>query len=134
MIRTVPLPEVAAEHWAGASLGELRMPHCKRCGQLWMPPARHCPNCLSDDIDWMAVGPLGRVLGVCTFHRSYIPGIDLELPYTVIHVVLDAGPQLYSNPVEPDAQLAVGDRVEARYVRVADGSALVRFQLAGKER
>jgi uncharacterized OB-fold protein len=133
VIETIMLPDVAAGHWEGASQGELRVPHCENCEHLWMPPTRHCPNCLSDQVDWRAVSALGRVLGVCVFHRSYIPGIDLELPYAVIHVALDAGPHLYSNPFDPGASLAVGDRVEAVYVLIAEGQALVRFRSAGED-
>ena len=75
----------------------------------------------------------GTVLGVCVFHRAYLPGLDLPLPYTVIHVRLDEGPQLYSNPIDPQLIYEVGQKVDAVFVPAGEEQALVRFKAAGSK-
>lgn len=71
----------------------------------------------------------GRVTGWCQFHRPYFPALDLALPYYVILVELDEGPQLYSNLTDAKAVPQIGQRVEAVYVDAAPGQALVRFRI-----
>jgi uncharacterized protein len=124
----LPLPELAAPHWRAAAQGELRVPHCTACDHVWYPPARHCPRCLSSEIDWKTISGRGLVLGHAVFHRSYFPDSPLPLPYTVIHVRLDEGPQLYSNPVDPQSIFAVGEVVTAVFVPLTDEQGLVRFE------
>lgn len=123
----IPLPELAAPHWQAAAKGELSVPHCLSCGHRWFPPARRCPRCLGDELDWVAVSGRGRVAGQCQFHRAYFRDLDLPLPYTVLHVVLDDGPQLYANPVDPADLYRVGQAVEAVFVPRGE-AAVVRFR------
>ena len=128
------LPRQAAEHWQGAAQGELRLPRCRTCSNVWFPPSRHCPRCLSDGIEWQAVSKRGTVAAWCRFHRAYFtPSLGLTPPYTVILVRLDAGPLLYSNPGNPASVPPVGTRVVATFVGVAPGQAVVRFDPAGDE-
>lgn len=124
----MPLPPLAKPHWEGAAESELRVLCCRSCGQHWFPPSLRCPRCLSDAIEWQPVSGRGEVLGWCVFHRAYFADLDLPLPFTVIHVRLEEGPQLFSNPEDPQASLPVGQRVEAVFVPRGDGVALVRFR------
>jgi hypothetical protein len=66
-------------------------------------------------------------MGQCQFHRAYFRDLDLPLPYTVLHVVLDDGPQLYSNPENPADCYRVGQAVEAVFVQYGE-AAVVRFR------
>lgn len=126
---SAPLPTIAMPHWEGAARGELLLPHCGACGHVWYPPARHCPACLSDAIAWRAVDGQGVIAGVCVFHRPYFRDSALPLPYTVLHIRLDAGPQLYANPEDVQAVPAIGARVAPVFVPAGDGQALVRFRV-----
>lgn len=128
------LPRQAAEHWQGAAQGELRLPHCPMCSNVWFPPSRLCPRCLWDDIEWRAVSKHGSVAGWCQFHRAYFPPLlGLTPPYTVILVRLDAGPLLYSNPSNPASVPPVGTRVSATFVELTPDEAVVRFEPAVDE-
>ncbi len=128
------LPRQAAEHWRGAAQGELRLPRCRTCGNVWFPPSHHCPQCLSGKVEWRAVSKQGSVVGWCQFHRAYFPpSLGLTPPYTVILVRLDAGPLLYSNPGDPASVPPVGTRVVATFIEAAPGEAVVRFNPIGDE-
>lgn len=126
----IELSPNAAAHWEGARTGELRVLHCNSCQHEWYPPAKHCPNCLSDDILWKSVARSGRVTGWCQFHRVYFPDLNLPIPYTVLSIELDNGVQLYANPERPDDIFDVGSRVSAVFVPHGPDQALVRFKLS----
>jgi uncharacterized OB-fold protein len=123
------LSPLASEHWRGAARGELCVPHCLDCDNLWFPPSRQCPRCLSDKIDWRVVSGRGRVTGWCIMHRQYFETLDLALPYAVILVQLDEGPFLYSNFVDPATVPEVGQSVEAMFIAVETDGSVVRFRV-----
>lgn len=131
MSGVVSLPLIAAEHWRAAAHGELRLPACRACAHMWFPPSRHCPRCLSAEIEWRVVSGRGRVEGVCEMHRDYFRSPALPAPYTVILVRLDAGPLLYSNPLDLRMRPDIGDLVEARFVPLDGETGLVRFAPVG---
>lgn len=119
---------LAAEHWHGASRGELLLPSCVTCGNLWFPPSRLCPKCLSNNIKWRAVSGKGEVTGWCVFHKRYFSDSDLTPPYTVVLVKLNEGPYLYSNYDDPTTVPDVGQHVVASFVDIGNGEALVHFR------
>jgi uncharacterized OB-fold protein len=122
-----PLPEIAAPHWAAAAHGEVSLPHCRQCKTRFFPPTRFCPNCLADDVAWVSVEGHGVITGWCTFHKPYYADFWLPLPYDVILIRLDAGPQLFSNLLG-DVAPAVGMRVEPVFTRISDQQGVVQFR------
>lgn len=129
---TLPiLPEVAAPHWAAAARGELSLPLCQDCHTRFFPPTPYCPNCLSTDVAWATVEGEGVVTGWCTFHKPYYgPDFWLSLPYTVILIRLDAGPQLFSNLIG-DKPPVIGMRVTPVFTRFSNEQAVVQFRPIG---
>lgn len=123
-----PLAAVAASHWEAAARGELSLPRCASCDTVFYPPSRFCPACLSEEICWHSVPSGGTVLSWCTFHKAYYKDFWLDLPYVVVLVRLDSGPQLYGNLVDNKKAPAVGMRVQAVFTPVNDTQALVQFQ------
>ena len=80
------------EHLDGAARGELRVPHCRRCGHSFFPPGPVCPRDFSDDIVWVTDTGDGVVNSWVRVHRPYFVGD--EVPYIVVQVQLASGPRL----------------------------------------
>lgn len=95
--------------WDGLAAGELRLPYCERCEQVFFYPRVCCPRCWSEEISWRAADGVGTVYAVTTVHIAFDP--SLEVPYSVALVDLDAGIRLAARVASDGAEVAVGDRV-----------------------
>ena len=54
-------PELTKPFWDGAKRGELLMPRCKRCDNMFFYPREECPKCASDNLAWVKVSGKGRL-------------------------------------------------------------------------
>lgn len=114
-----PLPVVTPEtagYWRGAAEGRLRLSRCRACELTYHYPRAHCPDCFSDDVEWIGADGTGTVYSYAVPER--IEGWpDEHRPLVVAHVELTEGPRLVTNVVacEPET-LSIGDRVEVRFV------------------
>jgi uncharacterized OB-fold protein len=101
-----------------SELGVHRRLHLQRCRpnqHWWYPPAPCCPECLTDQFDWVAVDGTGRVVSWTTFHRRYLE--HFEPPSTVVVAELPEGPLLTADLAEPTDEplLELGGLVELVY-------------------
>jgi uncharacterized OB-fold protein len=73
-----------------------------------------CGRCLTESLEWTAVGGRGTVYSRSTVRRPQSEGF--EAPYVVAVIELDEGPRLLANVVgvEPGAVL-IGMRVEVGF-------------------
>ena len=118
-----------AAHFKAAGNGRLLVPHCRACGHHWFPAAHICPMCLSEAVDWAEVSGRATLWSWCEFHRPYFKSTRDKVPYVVIAVTLDEGPQLYANLIDSaPADLEVGMRLEAAFTRGAGGAGMVNFR------
>lgn len=101
--------EASQPFWDGLAAGELRLPRCRRCAELFFFPRLFCPRCWSEDIIWERAGGGGTVYAVTTVHIPFDP--SLEVPYSVVIVDLDEGVRLPARLAPSAAGAAVGDRV-----------------------
>lgn len=127
-----PLPHLYEDErpfWEGARQGELRLPHCTACGEVWWPAGPVCPRCLSDQVAWCRASGRGHVASWVVFHKAYFPGFAADLPYNVAWIELEEGPRLTSNVVEVRHEdLRVGLPVEVVFERVTDEITLPKFR------
>ena len=115
--RTTPETE---EYWAGCAAGELRLTACRDCGLVYHYPRALCPDCFSDDTDWVTAEGTGELYSFSVQgHVGDWP--DEALPLVVAYVELDEGPRMMANVVDcdPDA-LSIGDRVTVQFVPTED--------------
>jgi len=122
---------VAGPFWAGCAAGELRVQACAACGARRMPPRPMCPRCRSLDARWEALGPTGTVWSFAVPHPPLLPAYEDRLPYAVLVVTLDDDPAVRlvgdtAEGVDPTV-IAIGQRVEVRFERVADDVVLPRW-------
>jgi uncharacterized OB-fold protein len=127
-----PLPKIepdAARYWDSLKHHSMLVPRCRACGQSYFPPSDFCPQCLSDDTEWVAVSGSGSVYSSVTMHRAYTPAYEQDVPYNVSLVDLDEGVRMWTNVIGcPPSEVHCGMRVEIVYEDVTDNVTLARFQ------
>ncbi|MBW8812656.1 MAG: OB-fold domain-containing protein [Caulobacterales bacterium] len=108
----------------GLAAGELRLPHCARCGTVhWYPP--EVLPCHPDAApEWRTVSGEGVVYSFTTIVRSLLPGDDnTTTPYEVVLVEPDAAPgsRIVALLCDGDGRSpACGLRVQLSPVRAGD--------------
>jgi uncharacterized OB-fold protein len=113
-----PVPNVTPEtktYWAGAAEGRLLLCKCNDCGLVYYYPRTLCPDCFSENVDWVEASGSGEVYSYSmTDTMSGWPSDDL--PLVVAYVELDEGPRMITNiDADPDT-VEVGTRVEVQFV------------------
>ena len=126
-----PLPRVDEESkgfWEACRRHELYIQRCRACGFKRYYPRALCPNCLSDDTEWLHCAGTGSVYTFTGTHQNQAPAFRDELPYVMAYVELDEGLRLLTNIVgcAPDA-VHIGMRVEVVFDDVTDEIAIPKF-------
>jgi uncharacterized OB-fold protein len=134
--KAIPQPTPDTQpFWDGAAAGELRLPRCGACGNVFFYPRSMCPSCSSSDIEWFAASGRGRLHSYLIAHRAS-PGFEDEVPYAVAVVELAEGPSLMSNivgvPNDPE-HLVLEMDLEVVFDKHGD-VAVPKFKPAGSER
>ena len=88
-----PSPD-AAPFWEAAARGELVLPRCQSCDQVFWYPRTLCPTCGSRHIEWVAASGHGQVHAFCIHHSSPLPHLRDATPVVTVLVELDEGPRM----------------------------------------
>jgi uncharacterized OB-fold protein len=101
--------------WEAAAGGVLLLPRCRACAQVHWHPRAQCPECRSQDLEWIEARGTG-VLHTFTVVRR--PSENTLLAYVRIH----EGPLLMTNIVgaDPDA-LRIGMAVQVDFRPTPEG-------------
>jgi len=98
--KPLPVPDADSKpFWEGCRKHELVFQKCAECGQVRWPPSIICPECLSQNTEWIDSGGRGKVYTYVVYHQAFHPAFEDELPYVVAVVELEEGPLLLSNIV-----------------------------------
>jgi len=49
------------EFWEGLRQNQFLARKCNRCGEMFFPPRSHCPNCLTNDLEWIELSGKGTL-------------------------------------------------------------------------
>ena len=132
--KPLPIPaneELTRPFWEAAKRHELVMPRCKTCSDIFFYPREVCPNCLSDDLEWVPVSGKGRLYSYTVVHQPANRAFQPDAPHIFVMVQLDEGPRMVSNLVEcPVEDAKVDMAVEAVFDDVTDEVTLVKFKPA----
>ncbi|MAE96208.1 MAG: hypothetical protein CL910_16260 [Deltaproteobacteria bacterium] len=110
---------------------------CAGCGRLAFPPNPYgCEGCgaEADELVTEEIPGHGELAAFATVHLH--PGKDIEAPFTVGTIVLDAGPTLRATLTRAtDDGLAIGQRVRSQLVprHSEDGGELLELRFAVEE-
>jgi len=118
----LPDPDFAPTRpfFAAAERGELVIPRCADCATwVWYPQAI-CPACGRRRIGWTPVSGRGRIFTWVRAHRSFLPGLQVRVPYVTALVELDEHPslRLAALLVEDGREPTVGATVEVEFEKL----------------
>lgn len=114
-----------------AAQGRFGLQVCADCQAVQYPPRDACHRCLSHDLLWQDVEPLGKVLAETTIRVSPEPYFRARMPWRMGAVQLDVGPMVNCHL---HGEVARGDAVRmALKLDKAGQGVLVALPMKGSE-
>lgn len=116
--------------WAAARERRLVGAQCACCGAFRMPPSPRCPECLSEEINWVELSGRGVVYSYTIVRETPYPGFEKVTFAPVVVDLPDApGARLVGNlvGVVPEA-IHIGMEVEVDWNPVKDGQMVPIFR------
>jgi uncharacterized OB-fold protein len=118
-----PLPKVTpetAEFWKAATEGELLLGKCAECGSFHYYPRRHCPDCFSDDVDWVPSVGTGEIYSY-SYSEQVAGWPEEDFPHVVGYVELEEGPRVIGQLVDCDPEeVSIGTPVAVEFRETED--------------
>jgi len=107
--------------------GKLTTTKCKKCGQLLWPPRIVCPNCFSNEFDWIDLGKEGELYAFTDIRIGAPLGFVQDAPFTVGFVKISG--LTISSRIDNAKydQLKIGDKLQLKIVELGDGRVFYRF-------
>ncbi|MFQ5382606.1 MAG: Zn-ribbon domain-containing OB-fold protein [Dehalococcoidia bacterium] len=99
---SAPLPRptpVTKPFWDATREHRLLLQRCP-AGHVFYYARTHCPECLSNDLEWIEASGRGRLYSYTVARRPQSPHFADDVPYIIGAVILDEGPRLTSLIVE----------------------------------
>ena len=112
-----------APFWDAFERHEIVLPQCSACHRFQWYPDDTGPDCAGATYEWVVVPASGTIYTMTRVHRAFLPGGADGVPFVVGLIELDGvdGARLVAHLDAEDIDLAIGDRVRARFERVGDG-------------
>jgi uncharacterized OB-fold protein len=127
-----PVPRIDEESrgfWEACRRHELRIQRCRSCGTFRYYPRAICPQCLSDDTEWVLSSGRGTVYTYTVTYQNQAPGFRESLPYVLAYVTLEEGVQMLTNVVAcPPDEVRIGMPVEVVFDPVTDEITMPMFR------
>ncbi|MHB1167588.1 MAG: Zn-ribbon domain-containing OB-fold protein [Carboxydocellales bacterium] len=131
------IPQQSKEHnklylfYENLKAGKLTTIKCRDCGDISWPPRTVCPNCISDQLEWVKLPDTGKILYYTVQVSGAPPGYELPLIFAAIELTPEI--RFIGRIIETDAeQLAVGQTVRVKAVSVPGDRVLPAFVPEGK--
>lgn len=110
--------------------GHLTTTKCKACGELLWPPRIVCPNCLSENLEWVDLGVEGELYAFTEMRAGAPLGFEEDVPFCIglikIHDLLIS--TRIDNARYED--LKIGDNMKLLIAELEDGRVFYRFSKA----
>ncbi len=127
-----PVPIVnpwARPFWDAAKEKRLVIQRCKDCDRYIFYPRIACPNCFSDNMEWVEASGKGTIYSFTVVQNNAPSAFIGEMPYVVAIIKLEEGVQMLSNVVECDPDNLHCDMpVEVTFERLTDDFTLPKFR------
>jgi hypothetical protein len=118
------MDRVAQRFYAELREHRLTTTRCRACGTLRFPPRAWCPDCMSDNLEWVMLSGRGRLAAFSTQETA----LRFRAPDVIGLVDLEEGVRLLSHIVGAYEELRVGDAVTVDFVEVEPGLVLHEFR------
>ena len=107
--------------------GRLTTTKCKRCEKLLWPPRIVCPDCLSDELEWIDLGLKGELYAFTEMRLGAPLGFVEDVPFC-IGIVRIGGLSISARIDDAKYEdLEIGDKVQLKIVELDDGRVFYRF-------
>jgi len=117
-------------YWEGAKDERLVAPRCAACGTFRFPPSAFCPECRSQDTEWVSLSGRASVFSFSVV-RGHPGHPDLLLVPAVFEFADAPGVHIVSNIIDAAPEdVTIGMPVEVVFVDIADGWKLPVFRPA----
>lgn len=116
-----------SEFFKNLKEGRLTTTKCNACGKLLWPPRIVCPECLSENLEWVDLGVEGELYAFTEMRLGAPLGFVEDVPFCIGLVKI--GGLLISARID-DAKcedLKIGDRVRLKIIELEDGRVFYRF-------
>jgi hypothetical protein len=127
-----PIPVVnpwARPFWDAAQEERLVLQHCKDCGKHIFYPRIACPDCFSDNIEWVKASGKGTIYSFTVVESNAPTAFIEDIPYVVAVIRLEEGVQMLSNVVDCDPYtLACDMPVTVTFEKLNDEFKLPKFK------
>ncbi len=106
--------------WEALTAGRLITTRCAACGTLSFPPRNLCRECWSQNLDWVALAPHGRLYSFTRVH--VVPGaFSADAPYAIGIVDLVDGVRLMCRMMGEVSAADLDGPVRMAVLRYDDG-------------
>ena len=107
--------------------GRLTTTKCKKCSSLLWPPRIVCPNCLSNEFEWVDLGVEGELYAFTEVRIGAPLGFVQDVPFCVGLVKI--GGLLISTRIDNAKydELKIGDKLQLKIIELPDGRVFYRF-------
>ena len=127
-----PLPEIqphSKAFWDATKEHKFLIQHCKDCDSNIFYPRRDCPECWSNNLDWIEAGGQGTVYSFSITYEGVEEKFVADLPIILAWVDLPEGPRINTNIIncEPE-DVSIDMPVEVVYVQATDDVVIPYFQ------
>lgn len=117
--------------WEAARDRRFILRSCRSCGVAHYYPRPFCPECWSDDVDWVEASGRATLYTWSTIYRNDLPPFNEQVPYVAAVVKLEEGPRMMTRLVGCTGEEAtVGMALEADFEPVDDEVTIVVFRPA----
>jgi uncharacterized OB-fold protein len=134
MSQELPKPIANADslpYWHAALERKLLIRKCNQCSAFHFMPRHLCPECWSDDLEWVQSSGTGSVYSFSIIRRAPLESFSGNVPYVIALIELDEGPRMVTNILGSNAlTVKIGDRVEVEFESRGDGAMVPQFKLS----
>ena len=132
-----PLPQqdpVSAPYWSSLREHGVKVQRCEECSRYMVPPASHCPGCLSTRLAWTPLSGKGKVHATVTVEHAPMASFKGDTPYNVALVDLEEGVRVWTNVIGcAPAEVVCDMPVEACYEDATAEFTLLKFKPAARK-
>lgn len=128
----LPVPNLDnQEFWDECREHRLVLRRCRDCHIFIHPPKPNCPECASDNLEWVESPGKGKVYTFVITRQPVNPAFVGRLPWAVVDVELEEGVHMISNLIDCDPEeIEIGMDVTVVFEEVNDEITLPKFGLA----
>ncbi len=117
------------EFWKATQQGKLLVQHCKDCNSKIFFPKKVCPECWSENLNWIESTGKAKVYTYTEMIDMVEPKFMADLPYIIAMVDLDEGIRMTTRIVNCKSEdVAIGMDVEVVFQEISPECSLPVFQ------